>query len=84
MNLGYMAYHMHAPSEALTYLDIASRALGGIENGESLSGKAMGLLAASFGQLRGNERMTRDIFEKVLEKSAAESVERAEALELYG
>ena len=44
----------------------------------------MGLLAASFGQLRGNERMTRDIFEKVLEKSAAESVERAEALELYG
>ena len=33
MNLGYMAYYMHAPSEALTYLDIASRALGGIELG---------------------------------------------------
>ena len=49
MNLGYMAHHMHAPQEALIYFDIASRAFGGIENGESLHGKAMSFLAASFG-----------------------------------
>ncbi len=61
LNLGNMAFYMKATSEALTLLDIASKAFGGLSE-ESLKRKAVGLLGATYGGFQANERKTRELF----------------------